>query len=66
MTSETAMQCDPVSDVQTPVVEPSPFIVEFFMVQGTGFRCMAYCDQDGKWRDAFNNDELFGAVTILE
>ncbi len=46
--------------------EPSPFIIEFFMVQGVGFRCMAYCDEEGRWRNAFNNDELFGEITILE
>jgi len=36
------------------------------MVQGVGFQCMAYCDQDGKWRNAFNNEELFGEIYILE
>ncbi len=46
--------------------ESSPFIVEFFMVQGIGYRCMAYCDEDGKWRNAFNNGELYGDIRILE
>src|ERR1700722_20499661 len=32
--------------------EASPFITEFFMVQGTGFRCMAYRHRDGKWHGA--------------
>lgn len=44
----------------------SPFITEFFMVQGVGFRCMAYRNGDGKWRGAFDNEELPGAVQILE
>ncbi len=44
----------------------SPFLVEFFMVQGMGFRCMAYRNEDGKWRGAFDNVELPGAVRILE
>jgi hypothetical protein len=48
------------------MIEDTPFIIEFFMVQGAGFRCTAYRDQDGKWRDAFNNEELFGEVQILE
>ncbi len=44
----------------------SPFVLEFFMVEGVGFRCMAYCDKDGKWRNAFTNEELFGDIYILE
>jgi hypothetical protein len=44
----------------------SPFLLEFFMVQGAGFRCMAYRNGDGKWRGAFNNEELPGAIRILE
>jgi len=45
--------------------EASPFIHEFFMIQGTGFRCMAYCDEHGKWRNAFGHDELLGEILIL-
>jgi hypothetical protein len=44
----------------------SPFILEFFMVQGSGFRCMAYRNDDGKWRGAFDNEELPGAIRVLE
>jgi hypothetical protein len=44
----------------------SPFLVEFFMVQGTGFQCMAYRNSDGKWRGAFDNRELPGAIHVLE
>lgn len=44
----------------------SPFIIEFFMVQGTGFRCMAYRNDDGTWRGAFDNEELPGAIRVLE
>ena len=29
--------------------ETSPFLVEFFMVEGIGFQCMAYRDFEGKW-----------------
>jgi len=47
-------------------IESSPFILEFFMVQGAGFRCMAYRDPNGVWRNAFNNEELMGEIYILE
>lgn len=43
----------------------SPFLVEFFMVQGAGFQCMAYRNSDGKWRGAFDNRELPGAIRVL-
>jgi len=44
----------------------SPFLIEFFMVQGMGFRCMAYRNQDGKWRGAFDNVELPGTIRVME
>jgi hypothetical protein len=43
----------------------SPFVVEFFMVQGSGFRCMAYRNDDGKWHGAFDDEELPGAIRVL-
>jgi hypothetical protein len=43
----------------------SPFDLEFFMVQGSGFRCMAYRNHDGKWRGAFDDEELPGAIRVL-
>jgi hypothetical protein len=43
----------------------SPFDHEFFMVQGAGFRCMAYRNGEGKWRGAFDHEELPGAVRVL-
>ena len=36
-----------------------------FIVQCEGFRCMAYRDKTGKWRDYFNGDEISGEVQIL-
>ena len=57
--------CDPQVAADT-LEKPSPFILEFFMVQGMGFRCMAYRDQNGKWRSAFAHRELPGNVYILE
>lgn len=44
----------------------SPFVLEFFMVQSAEFRCMAYRNGDGKWREAFNDRELPGMVRVLE
>ena len=46
--------------------EPSPFLLEFFLVQGIGFRCTAYRDLDGKWRDALNHEELFGEISVVD
>jgi hypothetical protein len=42
-----------------------PFIIQFYLVQGVGFRCPAYCDQAGQWRDAITNEELPGEIHIL-
>ena len=54
----------PVLAVEKPATAP-PFIIHFFMVQGVGFRCVAYCDQQGTWRDALKHEELFGDIRIL-
>lgn len=44
----------------------SPFIREFFLVQGVGYRCMAYRNGEGKWCGAFNNEELPGPIRVVE
>ena len=44
----------------------SPFTTEFFWVEGLGFKCMAYRDPAGKWREAFCNGELPGPIQVLE
>ena len=36
-----------------------------FIVQCKGFRCMAFRDSSGKWRDYFNGEELHGEVTVI-
>jgi hypothetical protein len=46
--------------------ESSPFLTEFFLVQTEYFRCMAYRDQAGVWREAFNHEELTGEICIVE
>lgn len=59
------LQCEPPFGVEKPA-DKAPFLIEFFMVQGTGFRCMAYCDEDANWHDAFTNEVLSGDIQILE
>jgi len=36
------------------------------LVQSDGFRCMAYRDKEGKWRDYYHQDELTGNVKLVE
>jgi hypothetical protein len=36
-----------------------------FIVQCSGYRCMAYRDSGGKWRDYFNGEEIQGEVTVI-
>jgi hypothetical protein len=45
---------------------PSPFVLEFFLVEALGFRGMAYCDRDGNWCNASNHDQLMGHIYLLE
>jgi len=54
----------PVSVAKRPA-NTRPFVIQFFLVQGINFRCVAYCDPQGRWRDAFNQEELFGDIQIL-
>ena len=44
---------------------PLPQKTKSFIVQCVGFRCMAYRDSKGQWRDYFNDDEIAGEVTII-
>ena len=39
---------------------------EFVLVQGEGFRCIAYLDDNGRWREAFNNQEIPGSIRVLK
>ena len=54
----------PVIAAQT-LTNPKPVPFQFFLVQGVNFRCIAYCDPQGMWRDALNQEELFGEIRIL-
>ena len=66
MTHHTlSKQCEPES-AASKTGELSPFVLEFFLVQGAGFRCMAYRDEEGTWRGAFNHEALAGEIYILE
>lgn len=53
------------SEVKQPA-EESPFLAEFFMVEGPGYQCMAYNDSEGRWRKAFNNTILPGQIRVVE
>jgi hypothetical protein len=39
---------------------------EQVLVQAEGFRCLAFRDKDGKWRNAFSRDELQGTIRVIE
>ena len=43
----------------------SPFNTEFIMVQCCGLRFMAYQDEMGKWRTAYEHRLLPGQVQVL-
>jgi hypothetical protein len=66
MTSSGKMLSVEMVPAREEALERSPFIHEFFMVQVDGFRGMAYCDEAGKWRAAYNNMELVGDVCLFE
>ncbi|HLP75513.1 MAG TPA: hypothetical protein VK327_01235 [Candidatus Paceibacterota bacterium] len=38
---------------------------EVALVQGKGFRCMAYRDKDGKWRDYVHRNELPEPIAVI-
>lgn len=64
MTQAITSECEPAVTIEKPA--EWPFVVEFFMVEGIGFQCMAYCDKYGRWRNARSHAELFGEIRILE
>ena len=65
MTRQKTMTALESAETMPTPVEPPPFLLEFFMVQGVGFRCAAYCDEDGRWREAHTHEELQGPIEIL-
>lgn len=64
MSQSMTTQFQPASAPQQP--PEWPFVTEFFMVESPCYRGMAYRDQEGKWRNAFNHVELSGEIQILE
>lgn len=59
-----ASQCEPAAVVEKPA--EWPFVTEFYMVEGDDFVCMAYCDENGIWHNAFTGEKLRGDVQIFE
>ena len=55
-------------DCQPAIEKPTeyPFVLEFFMVAGAGFRGMAYRDKDGRWHNARTHEVLRGDIFVLE
>jgi hypothetical protein len=49
-----------------PLDDPLPAIGEQVLVQAEGFRCLAFRDKDGKWRNAFSRDELPGTIRVIK
>lgn len=57
-------QAQPLSAAETST-EMWVRLIEFKLVQGPGYRCAAYCDEFGQWRNADNNEELHGDIQVL-
>lgn len=36
------------------------------IVQCEGFRCLAYMDEKGRWRNLYDNSKLRGVIKIVE
>lgn len=54
------------ADVQElPDADQSPFVTEYVMVLCAGFRYMAYRDEAGRWRNAYDNYEIRGRIEVL-
>jgi hypothetical protein len=56
----------PASDGRDKRDDNLPPIGQTALVQGDGFRCLAYRDKDGKWRDAFHKRELKGSIQVIK
>jgi hypothetical protein len=65
MTNQTMMGMGVAGPVTRGLNGDSPFVFEFFLVQGLNFCCMAYRDDNGKWRMAFSNTELPGKIRVV-
>jgi hypothetical protein len=43
-----------------------PPVGKSVLVEANGCRCMAFRDQDGKWRDYFYGEELRGRIKVIK
>jgi hypothetical protein len=43
-----------------------PPIGEQVLIQAEGFRCLAFRDKDGKWRNVFGRGELPGIIRVIK
>jgi hypothetical protein len=48
-----------------PGSDARPNLERAVLVQGEGFRCLAFQDREGRWRNYFNRELLHGAIRIL-
>jgi hypothetical protein len=48
-----------------PVQKSKPMDVSPVCVQTEGFRCLAYRDEKGKWRNYYGGAELKGTVRVI-
>jgi hypothetical protein len=56
----------PALNPNDPREDPLPPIGTNVLVQAEGFRCLAYRDRQGRWRDAFHQNELPGTIRVIE
>ena len=49
-----------------PPDDPLPPVGKKVLVQAEGFRCLAFRDKDGKWRNAFSRAELPGTIRMIK
>jgi hypothetical protein len=48
------------------VSEKLPPVNKRVIVAGKGYRCLGYLSTDGKWKDAYRNEELKGVIGWFE
>jgi hypothetical protein len=49
-----------------PQSDSLPAIEEQALVQAEGFRCLAFRERDGQWKDAFSRGKLRGAIQVIK
>ena len=46
--------------------EKLPPVAETVLVQCHGFRCLAYRDKEGNWRNFHRPEEVLGVIKVLD